>query len=136
MFLSTAGELLVNELAPRPHNSYHESVEGCATSQFEQAVRAICDLPLGDVRSVQPAAIANLLGELWPDGGAPDFTPVFASPGARLHLYGKRAARPGRKMGHVAAIGDSPASAIARAVAARNALARAAGVAEWNAAAR
>ena len=131
MFLSTRGELLVNELAPRPHNSYHESTEGCATSQFEQAVRAICDLPLGSTDSSQPAAIANLLGELWAKGAHPDFTPVLASPKTRLHLYGKRSARPGRKMGHVAAIAESPAAAVQRAVAARNALAHAAGVADW-----
>lgn len=131
MFLSTSGALLVNELAPRPHNSYHESVEGCVTSQFEQAVRAICDLPLGSTTSLHPAAIANLLGELWSNGAQPDFTPVLGSPKTRLHLYGKRSARPGRKMGHVAAIAESPAAAVQNAVAARNALAHAAGVAAW-----
>ena len=131
MFLTTGGELLVNELAPRPHNSYHESIEGCATSQFEQAVRAICDLPLGSTDSIHSAAIANLLGELWKDARSPDFMPVLAAPSTRLHLYGKRAARPGRKMGHVASRGDSPSQAIDRAVAARNVLARAAGVDEW-----
>jgi 5-(carboxyamino)imidazole ribonucleotide synthase len=131
MFLSSRGELLVNELAPRPHNSYHESIEGCATSQFEQAVRAICDLPLGSTDSSQPAAIANLLGELWANGADPDFTAVLASPKARLHLYGKRSARAGRKMGHVAAIAESPAAAVQNAVAARNALAHAAGIAAW-----
>ncbi|HEX2779061.1 MAG TPA: ATP-grasp domain-containing protein, partial [Gemmatimonadaceae bacterium] len=135
MFLSTSGELLVNELAPRPHNSYHETIEGCATSQFEQAVRAICDLPLGDTSSLQPAAIANLLGELWPSSAAPDFRPVLESPATRLHLYGKRSARAGRKMGHVAAIARTPNEAVARAVAARNALARANGVPEWTVAA-
>ena len=131
MFLSTGGDLLVNELAPRPHNSYHESIEGCATSQFEQAVRAICDLPLGSTDSSQPAAIANLLGELWAKGTAPDFAPVLESPKTRLHLYGKRSARAGRKMGHVATVAGTPASAVQRAVAARNTLARAAGVPEW-----
>ena len=136
MFLSSEGELLVNELAPRPHNSYHESIEGCATSQFAQAVRAICDLPLGEVGSHVPAAIANLLGELWPGGRDPDFTPVLASDWTWLHLYGKKSARPGRKMGHVAAIGRAPGAAVARVVEARNALARAAGVPEWDAPAR
>ena len=131
MFLTTGGELLVNELAPRPHNSYHETIEGCATSQFEQAVRAICDLPLGSTDSIRPAAIANLLGELWKDARAPDFMPVLKSPSTRLHLYGKRSARPGRKMGHVAALGDTTAQAVERAVSARNALARAAAVPEW-----
>lgn len=131
LFLSTDGKLLVNELAPRPHNSYHESIEGCATSQFEQAVRAICGLPLGDTTSLRPAAIANLLGELWPSSGMPDFSPVFASGATHLHLYGKRSARPGRKMGHVASVAETPREAVARAVAARNVLARASGVAEW-----
>ena len=131
MFLTTGGELLVNELAPRPHNSYHESIDGCATSQFEQAVRAICDLPLGSTASLQPAAIANLLGELWPTGKQPDFTPVLSSEATRLHLYAKRSARPGRKMGHISSVADSPDAAVSRAVAARNALARAAGVADW-----
>jgi 5-(carboxyamino)imidazole ribonucleotide synthase len=131
MFLTTGGELLVNELAPRPHNSYHESIEGCATSQFEQAVRAICDLPLGTTDSTHPAAIANLLGELWKDSRQPDLMPVLASPSTRLHLYGKRIARTGRKMGHIASLGSSASEAVDRAVAARNVLARAAGVAEW-----
>ena len=94
-------------------------------------MRAICGLPLGDTTSLRPAAIANLLGELWPSTGAPDFAPVFASGGAHLHLYGKRSARPGRKMGHVAAVGATPREAVERAVAARNVLARANDVAEW-----
>ena len=131
LFLSTDGNLLVNELAPRPHNSYHESIEGCATSQFEQAVRAICGLPLGDTTSLRPAAIANLLGELWPAAASPDFSPVFASGATHLHLYGKRSARAGRKMGHIATVADSSREAVMRAVAARNVLARASGVAEW-----
>lgn len=131
MFLSASGALIVNELAPRPHNSYHESVEGCATSQFEQAVRAICDLPLGDTRSLRPAAIANLLGELWPAESAPDFTGLLATPMTRLHLYGKRNPRPGRKMGHIAATAETPALAVQRVVAARNALADDAGATEW-----
>lgn len=131
MFLATSGALLVNELAPRPHNSYHESIEGCATSQFEQAVRAICGLPLGDTRSLRPAAIANLLGELWPAGILPDFAGTLASPLTRLHLYGKQTARAGRKMGHLAATGETPAIAVHRAVTARNALAMAVGVAPW-----
>ncbi|HEX8850437.1 MAG TPA: 5-(carboxyamino)imidazole ribonucleotide synthase [Gemmatimonadaceae bacterium] len=131
LFLSTGGELLVNELAPRPHNSYHESIEGCATSQFEQAVRAICGLPLGDTASLRPAAIANLLGELWPASGMPDFAPVLGDERIKLHLYGKRSARPGRKMGHLATVAETPREAVDRVVAARNLLARAAGVPEW-----
>ena len=133
MFLSTRGELLVNELAPRPHNSYHATIEGCTTSQFEQAVRAVCDLPLGATDSIRPAAIANLLGELWPAEGTPPWDRVLAMPETRLHLYGKRAARPGRKMGHVASTASTPDEAVARAVAARNAIALARGVPAWDA---
>ena len=133
MFLSRSGELLVNELAPRPHNSYHESIEGCVTSQFEQAVRAICDLPLGDTASLRPAAIANLLGELWPADELPGFAATLALPMTKLHLYGKRSARAGRKMGHLAATADTPQMAVQRAVTARNALADAAGVPRWDA---
>lgn len=114
MFLVN-GELLVNELAPRPHNSFHASAVGCATSQFEQHVRAVCDLPLGSTRVLRPSAIVNLLGDLWrDDGAAPPFERVLASPDVRLHLYGKRVARPGRKMGHLSATGDTPEDAVAR----------------------
>ena len=102
MFCTTDGKLLVNELAPRPHNSYHASERACVTSQFEQLVRAVCDLPLGDVEVVQPAAIANLLGDLWlgcrwlPRGNR-HFDAALAVPGVRLHLYEKhRRARGGR----------------------------------------
>jgi 5-(carboxyamino)imidazole ribonucleotide synthase len=113
MFCTTAGELFVNELAPRPHNSYHESERACATSQFEQFVRAICDLPLGDVSIVEPAAIVNLFGDLWRGGAMPDFTPALALPGLRLHLYGKTSARAGRKMGHLSATGRTSEDALA-----------------------
>jgi 5-(carboxyamino)imidazole ribonucleotide synthase len=115
MFITTSGELLVNELAPRPHNSYHASEAACATSQFEQLVRAICDLPLGDTTIVRPAAIVNLLGDLWTDG-PPAFDQALAIPGTRLHLYGKKAARPGRKMGHITATGESAEAALAAAM--------------------
>ena len=117
MFVTTSGHLLVNELAPRPHNSYHESERACVTSQFEQAIRAVCDLPLGDVEVVQPAAIANLLGDLWlnPDGSArtPAFDKALAVPGVRLHLYEKLKPRKGRKMGHLSAVGATPEEAVA-----------------------
>jgi 5-(carboxyamino)imidazole ribonucleotide synthase len=132
-FLSVDGELLVNELAPRPHNSYHETIEGCLTSQFEQAVRAICDLPLGETDPVRPAAIANLLGELWPHQGVPAWGAAMSVPETRLHLYGKRDARPGRKMGHVAATAPTSGEAVARAVSARNVIAVARGVPTWDA---
>jgi 5-(carboxyamino)imidazole ribonucleotide synthase len=115
MFLLRDGRLLVNELAPRPHNSYHASELACPTSQFEQLVRAVCDLPLGVVEPVRPAAIVNLFGDLWLDGRTPDFAAALGVGGARLFLYGKRGARPGRKMGHLAAIGDTPADALQRA---------------------
>ena len=118
MFVTKDGGLLVNELAPRPHNSYHESERACVTSQFEQAIRAVCDLPLGDVDVVQPAAIANLLGDLWlnADGSAREvcFEKALAVPGVRLHLYEKLKPRKGRKMGHLSAVGGSVEEAVAR----------------------
>jgi len=118
------GELLVNELAPRPHNSYHASFVGAATSQFEQQVRAACDLPLGSVEIVRPAAIANLLGDLWIGNDPPPFDRALAIPGVRVHLYGKAGARPGRKMGHLSATGLTPEDAVASVLAANAALAR------------
>jgi 5-(carboxyamino)imidazole ribonucleotide synthase len=116
MFCTTDGKLLVNELAPRPHNSYHASERACVTGQFEQLVRAVCDLPLGDVDVVQPAAIANLLGDLWlKDGQAiePRFDAALAIPGVRLHLYEKHKPRRGRKMGHLSAVGATADEAVA-----------------------
>jgi len=113
MFLTKDGGLLVNELAPRPHNSYHASERACATSQFEQIVRAVCDLPLGDVSIVKPAAIANLLGELWLDH-EPKFDRALSVSGVRLHLYEKHTPRAGRKMGHLSAIGETPKDAVQR----------------------
>ena len=121
MFVLANGDLLVNELAPRPHNSFHATELACPTSQFEQLVRAVCDLPLGAVEPVRPAAIVNLFGDLWLDGRIPDFSAALAVPGTRLFLYGKTGARAGRKMGHVGAIGDTAAEALARA---RDAFAR------------
>jgi 5-(carboxyamino)imidazole ribonucleotide synthase len=115
MFLLRDGRLLVNELAPRPHNSYHASELASATSQFEQLVRAACDLPLGATRTVQPAAIVNLFGDLWLADRAPDFAAALAVPEVRLFLYGKHGAKPGRKMGHLAAAGSSPEEALRRA---------------------
>lgn len=118
MFVSKDGKLLVNELAPRPHNSYHASERACVTSQFEQHVRAICDLPLGDVDIVTPAAIANLLGEVWiaEDGSLrePRFDAALSVPGVRLHLYEKLKPRKGRKMGHLSAVGATAEEAVER----------------------
>jgi 5-(carboxyamino)imidazole ribonucleotide synthase len=114
MFHTRDGQLLVNELAPRPHNSYHETELACPTSQFEQLVRAVCGLPLGDTSIVRPAAIVNLFGDLWL-GAPPRFDAALTEPMTRLHLYGKRVARPGRKMGHISAYGDTPHDALQRA---------------------
>jgi 5-(carboxyamino)imidazole ribonucleotide synthase len=115
MFLLRDGRLLVNELAPRPHNSYHASELGSPTSQFEQLVRAVCDLPLGAVEPTRPSAIVNLFGDLWTGGRTPDFAAALAIPGTRLFLYGKRGARPGRKMGHLGAVGATTEEALRRA---------------------
>ena len=126
LFVTRDGELLVNELAPRPHNSYHESERACVTSQFEQAIRAVCDLPLGDVEVVQPAAIANLLGDLWlaEDGSRREvcFDKALAVPGVRLHLYEKLKPRKGRKMGHLSAVGATAGEAVERVLRAKAAL--------------
>ena len=121
LFLTTDGDVLVNELAPRPHNSYHASERACATGQFEQLARAACDLPLGDVSVVRPGAIVNIFGDLWRDGQPPDFSLALKDPSVRLHLYGKPGPRPARKMGHLSALGDSPMDALrcAREAAAR-----------------
>lgn len=125
LFVTVDGRLLVNELAPRPHNSYHASERACVTSQFEQLVRAVCCLPLGDVAVVQPAAIANLLGDLWlgPEGGrVPHFDAALAVPGVRLHLYEKLKPRRGRKMGHLSAVADTAEDAVAAVLRAKSQL--------------
>jgi 5-(carboxyamino)imidazole ribonucleotide synthase len=105
-FLSRNGKLLINELAPRPHNSGHLTIDACVTSQFEQQLRAVCGLPLGSTFRARPSAMANLLGDLW-SGGEPDWNAALTIPDARLHLYGKAQARPGRKMGHITAGAES-----------------------------
>ena len=106
-------ELMINEVAPRPHNSGHLTIEACHTSQFEQHIRAICTLPLGNTDLVAPAAaMTNLLGDLWSaKSQGPDWASALTVPGVRLHLYGKRHAKPGRKMGHLTALGSSPTEA-------------------------
>lgn len=114
MFVAADGALLVNELAPRPHNTFHATERGCATSQFEQCVRAACDLPLGDPSAIAPAAIINLLGDVWIGPARPNFARALEVPGVRLHLYGKREARAGRKMGHLSAVGSSAEDAKGR----------------------
>jgi 5-(carboxyamino)imidazole ribonucleotide synthase len=121
IFVTRRGELLVNELAPRPHNSYHQSERGCVTSQFEQAVRAVCNLPLGNTELITPAAIANLLGDVWLNG-TPDFPAALAVPGVRLHLYEKHTPRAGRKMGHLSAVGATAEEALERVMEAKRRL--------------
>jgi 5-(carboxyamino)imidazole ribonucleotide synthase len=120
-FVSRDGRLLVNELAPRPHNSGHLTFDACRTSQFEQQLRAICGLPLGSPELLQPAAMANLLGDLWSEG-EPAWERALAYPDVKLHLYAKTAARPGRKMGHLTALARSVDEAESLVLAARSAL--------------
>jgi len=123
LFVTRQGELLVNELAPRPHNSYHQSERGCVTSQFEQHVRAVCNLPLGDTALITPAAIVNLLGDVWIDAqGEPNFAAALAVPGVRLHLYEKHTPRRGRKMGHLSAIAATADEALERVLQAKRRL--------------
>ena len=120
-FLTVDGQLLVNEIAPRPHNSGHLTIDACLTSQFEQQVRAICDLPLGSGESVVPAAMVNLLGELW-EQGEPNWQAVLSDPQVHLHLYGKVDPRAGRKMGHLTVLAGTVEEAAQRALAAREQL--------------
>lgn len=116
-------ELLVNEMAPRPHNSGHWTLDGSITSQYEQQIRAICGVGLGATALTAPAVgMVNLLGDRWPDHGEPDWRPLLADPAAKLHLYGKSTARPGRKMGHLTVLADDPMVAVDRAVALRDLL--------------
>jgi 5-(carboxyamino)imidazole ribonucleotide synthase len=120
-FVTRDGRLLANEMAPRPHNSGHYTIDACATSQFEQQVRTLCGLPLGDARLLSPVVMVNLLGEAW-QRGEPPWEKLFAVPEAKLHLYGKHEARAGRKMGHYTVLGASAEEALARALAIRAAL--------------
>ncbi|MFY9824207.1 MAG: 5-(carboxyamino)imidazole ribonucleotide synthase [Thermoanaerobaculia bacterium] len=121
MFLTRDGRLLVNELAPRPHNSGHLTFDACVTSQFEQQLRAITGLALGSTELLRPAAMANLLGDLW-HHGEPDWAAACRHPDVKLHLYGKAEPRPGRKMGHLTALARTPEEALERVVGARGAL--------------
>jgi 5-(carboxyamino)imidazole ribonucleotide synthase len=120
-FLTRDGRLLVNEIAPRPHNSGHLTFDACITSQFEQQVRAVCGLPLGATTQMRPAAMVNLLGDLWANG-EPDWSGALALPEIKLHLYGKTEPRPRRKMGHITALADTVDEAIEKAIAARDLL--------------
>jgi 5-(carboxyamino)imidazole ribonucleotide synthase len=120
-FVTRDGELLINEIAPRPHNSGHLTIDACMTSQFEQQLRAICGLPPGSVERLRPAAMANLLGDLWRTG-EPDWAAACLVPGVHLHLYGKAHPRRGRKMGHLTALAHSTDDALRIALKARAAL--------------
>lgn len=113
-FFTGDGELLINEMAPRPHNSGHYTLDACITSQFEQQVRALCGLPLGSPRLLSPVTMVNLLGDLW-EGGEPDWSKLLAEPEVRLHLYGKHQARRGRKMGHFNVLAEMPEASLAMA---------------------
>ena len=118
-FVTRDGRVLVNEIAPRPHNSGHLTMAACHTSQFEQQVRAICGLPLGSTTQLAPAAMANLLGDCWANG-EPDWAAALSVPGVSLVLYGKSEPRPGRKMGHLTALADSVEEAVANVSRARS----------------
>ena len=121
MFVAKGGRIYVNEIAPRPHNSGHYTLDACSTDQFEQQLRALCQLPLAEPRLLTPVAMVNLLGDLW-QAGPPRWDEVFRRPGVRLHLYGKAEPRPGRKMGHLNCLADDPDRALALALEARDAL--------------
>ena len=120
-FVAAGGEIMINEIAPRTHNSGHLTIEACRTSQFEQQVRAICNLPLGDTALIQPAAMANLLGDVWGDG-SPHFERALQCPATYLHLYGKSSARQGRKMGHLTKLSSSASVAASEVLAMREAI--------------
>ena len=111
-FISADDRVLVNEMAPRPHNSGHYTLDACDSSQFEQQVRMVCGLPAGSCRQHTPVAMLNLLGDVWPEGGQPDWQDILGHDLAKLHLYGKAEARPGRKMGHINCLGDSLGEAL------------------------
>ena len=121
MFVTREGRLVVNELAPRTHNSGHLTLDACVTCQFEQQVRAVCGLPLGSTELRRPAAMANLLGDVW-KSGPPHWERALANPRLKLHLYGKDSPRTGRKMGHITATAETPEAAIANVREARSTL--------------
>jgi len=120
-FFIAEGRLLINEIAPRPHNSGHYTLDACVTDQFEQQVRVLCGLPLGDTRLLSPVAMVNILGDRWHDGG-PHWDTLLAHPAIKLHLYGKETARPGRKMGHFNVLDADLITALALAERMRDAL--------------
>lgn len=121
LFVANGGRLYVNEMAPRPHNSGHYTMDACAVDQFEQQLRALCGLPLGDPRLLSPVAMINILGDVWLPG-EPRWAEALRQPGVRLHLYGKTEPRPGRKMGHLNCLARDADAALALAHAAHAAL--------------
>jgi 5-(carboxyamino)imidazole ribonucleotide synthase len=126
-FFVVHGQLYVNEMAPRPHNSGHYTLDACVANQFEQQVRALCGLPLGDARAHSAAVMVNLLGDIWylddpRHAREPDWSTLLAVPNLKLHLYGKHHPRPGRKMGHFTVIGANADEAQKSALAARRAI--------------
>jgi 5-(carboxyamino)imidazole ribonucleotide synthase len=123
LFVANGSRLLVNEMAPRPHNSGHYTLDACSTDQFEQQLRALCGLPLAQPWLLSPVAMINLLGDLWAHG-EPRWEEALSRPGVRLHLYGKAEARPGRKMGHLNCLATDPDRALATALETRDALRR------------
>ena len=114
-FLTRDGDLLVNELAPRPHNTGHYTFDACITSQFEQQLRAVCNLPFGSPELLSPVVMVNVLGDLW-EAGTPNWNLILSHPRAKLHLYGKLEPRPGRKMGHYCLLGESVEKALREAL--------------------
>jgi 5-(carboxyamino)imidazole ribonucleotide synthase len=114
-FVTPDQQLLINELAPRPHNSGHFTIDACLTSQFEQHIRAICGLPLGSTACHHPAAMVNLLGDLWLQS-EPNWVEILSDSNLKLHLYGKNKPRSGRKMGHLTVLADSPEEALEKAL--------------------
>ena len=121
-FFVSNDQLLVNEVAPRPHNSGHYTLDACVTSQFEQQLRALCGLPLGDTHLLSPVVMVNLLGDLWRGGRAPSWQNLLNHPNLKLHLYGKHEVRPARKMGHYTVLAPTLDVAHALALAAQQAL--------------
>jgi 5-(carboxyamino)imidazole ribonucleotide synthase len=121
LFVANGGRLFVNEMAPRPHNSGHYTLDACSVDQFEQQLRTLCGLPLAEPRLLSPVAMINLLGDLW-QGGTPRWEEALRRPGVRLYLYGKTEPRPGRKMGHLTCLADDADQALAIALEARDAL--------------
>jgi len=121
MFVTKENELLVNELAPRPHNSGHYTMDGCDTSQFEQLVRVLAGMPIAEPKLHSPTVMVNLLGEVWVDtDGDPDWARALEMPGVSLHLYGKAEPRVGRKMGHINVVADTVEDALYIATEARD----------------